>query len=623
MDKSNKLVIVDQILEQLEAAKSGIVEGSVCMASVSAIDNVASNIVQNVIGGSTSGAYMTFPLSPIVKCCSLDKSYLNLEFVLNFNMEIAANPWAKADANSTITAEFPLFVGFRDTNTIFNQVQLMIENTPIYTDSYNRENATFLYCSLPEGVVRDGTQYANIDKMRNGEKSPMKRIVVKAKITHTSGTENPTKVCKARVSIPIKATVDVSRMPQVILSNLHYTTPHFGNLRLRTFIQRIEEALLFCPDYGWITTKGANAGDCLTPFCNQYWTYYSFNQAYEDSKNAAITNIPFYGYVTSDTTTTIANGTILVSTGFKFDNAEGIAQADAADGQLWSPSPFMTFNAGGCVAEMVQTCFDIKGEEYDKLTQYFEEMGSIIIPTQVLSASVFNTSTLSAGDIIGGSYIANVGSYNINDICVYFHKTRCPVMFDNEALTHFQLLLDGRPINNLPYSFLNDKAITQMTQSIIDTDHEDINRDYMRSLSWLNQTDTDAYLESALNTQFANGGTAGAIGSAIRRHGVYNPGLCAYVFNCNLDDAFHSGWACLETATRNAVLRFDCSSALGTSPFTTGRTAYPLYQTSNAGSNDSTTVGFICFCDTCLVLDYDKARGIATSGSLSNSAPYI
>ena len=605
MDKTNKLVIVDQILEQLEAAKSGIVEGSVCMASVNAVDNVASNVVQHTVSGGTSGAYMTFPLSPIVKCCSIDKSYLNLEFTINFNMEIT--PPAGAD----FEGDFPMYVGFRDTNTIFDQVQLMIENNPIYTDAYNRQNATFLYCSQPEGVIRDNNQYASIDKMRNGDKSPMKRIIVHCKYTHSG-----TKTFVSRVSLPIRATVDISRMPQVILSNLHYTTPHFGNLKLRVFIQRIQEALLFCPDYAWMTAVNKADGtsaEGMTPFINQYWTYYSFNNEFDNLiDNTTNIRIPFYGYK--------SDGTVALAAKVLFSNPTAIAAGDAADGVAHDVADFMTFSGG--VAEMVQTCFDIKSEEYDRLTQYFEEMGSIIIPTQVLSASVFNNSTITqAGGIPSGPMIANVGSYNINDICVYFHPNGCPVFFQNEALTNFQLLLDGRPINNIPYSYLNDKAITQMTSSIIDTDHEDINRDYMRSLSWLNQTDTKDYLSVSLADQAGTG----AIGKSIRRCGIYNPGLCAYVFNCNLEDAFHSGWACLEQATRNAVLRLDTATSQTLAPFTTKRAYFPQYTTANhqVQASQTTTAGFICFCDTCLVLDYDKARGIATSGSLSNSAPYI
>ena len=84
---SHKFVVIDEIMNQLEAAKSGIVPGSVTQAVVSGIQNVPSNIKQHTIGGASSTSYTTFPLSPIVKNCCLDKTYLNLEFDVNFTFK--------------------------------------------------------------------------------------------------------------------------------------------------------------------------------------------------------------------------------------------------------------------------------------------------------------------------------------------------------------------------------------------------------------------------------------------------------------------------------------------------------------------------------------------------------
>ena len=80
MSIDKKFVIIDEIMDQVEAAKSGVVPGSVTQSVVSGIQNVPSNIVQQTIGGTSAGAYTTFPLSPIVKNCCLDKTYLNFEY---------------------------------------------------------------------------------------------------------------------------------------------------------------------------------------------------------------------------------------------------------------------------------------------------------------------------------------------------------------------------------------------------------------------------------------------------------------------------------------------------------------------------------------------------------------
>ena len=169
---SHKFVVIDEIMNQLEAAKSGIVPGSVTQAVVSGIQNVPANIKQHTIGGASSTSYTTFPLSPIVKNCCLDKTYLNLEFDVNFKIS--------GDTTSA-TGEYiiPYYIGFRDTSSLFNQIQILIENSAIWTTTYQREESVLSYNSLPETEIRGNNQYSSIEKMREGKYSPMKRILTK------------------------------------------------------------------------------------------------------------------------------------------------------------------------------------------------------------------------------------------------------------------------------------------------------------------------------------------------------------------------------------------------------------------------------------------------------------
>ena len=131
---THKFVVIDEIMNQLEAAKSGIVPGSVTQAVVSGIQNVPANIKQHTIGGASSTSYTTFPLSPIVKNCCLDKTYLNLEFDVNFTI---------AGDTTSATGEYiiPYYIGFRDNSSLFNQIQILIENSAIWTTTYQREES--------------------------------------------------------------------------------------------------------------------------------------------------------------------------------------------------------------------------------------------------------------------------------------------------------------------------------------------------------------------------------------------------------------------------------------------------------------------------------------------------
>ena len=148
---SHKFVVIDEIMEQMEAAKSGIVPGSVTQAVVSGIQNVPANIKQQSIGGVSSTSYTTFPLSPIVKNCCLDKSYLNFEFDVSYTIEAEVESDGK-------NVSIPYYIGFRDTASMFDQLQILIENSAIWTTIYQREESVLSYNSLPETEIRGNNQ---------------------------------------------------------------------------------------------------------------------------------------------------------------------------------------------------------------------------------------------------------------------------------------------------------------------------------------------------------------------------------------------------------------------------------------------------------------------------------
>lgn len=584
---SHKFVIIDEIMSQLDAAKSGVVPGSVCQAVVSGIQNVPSQITQSrMMSTGSSSAYTTFPLSPIVKNCCLDKSYLNMEFDINFTLHVVGT--------ASKTFKIPFYFGLRDNASMFNQLQILIENSAIWTTTYQREESVLSYNSLPETEIRGNNQYASIQKMMDAEYSPMKRLVIDATTGAGGSVDVP-------VTVHFKTTIDINRLTP-LLSNLHYTTPHFGNMRLKVFLQDFAKCLFFCPDYNYIANRDADNVRFSTlgsQFCNQYWSFYPLSEF--AGRTIAAAQIPFYAWNATDSTMALLTS---------------IAFNDPA-----ANTDFMTFAQNG-TAEIVQTCFDIKEEEYQRLTDYFASIGSIIIPSQTWSSSVFNNSGVVGGQNWPESQIGNVGGYNIDFISVWQHPEGSPCCFNKEFLNNIQLILDGRPVNSLPYAYINDKCITDTTQAIIDTDHEEINKDYIHSLAFLNMNDSQTYMNTDASTEFGSGG----VGSSIRRKNLINPNTFCLNFSTNLPDAFHSGACVLENSNRQAVIRFNSTNQQAATPFTTGRNAFPFYITASNAANvnsQSTTTGFSTFCDCCIVLTYDPARATCYDGQLSWAAPYI
>lgn len=575
---SHKFVVIDEIMNQLEAAKSGIVPGSVTQAVVSGIQNVPSNIKQHTIGGASSTSYTTFPLSPIVKNCCLDKTYLNLEFDVNFT-------FSATTTGATDTYDIPYYIGFRDNSSLFNQIQILIENSAIWTTTYQREESVLSYNSLPETEIRGNNQYSSIEKMREGKYSPMKRVIIRG----AKATENAIAIPQ---TIHFKCTVDINRLTP-LLSNLHYTTPHMGNLRLKVFFQEFEKCMFICPDYNYIYRAGDNTKFVDQPIYNQYWQFYPlylFTSGYVSSEK-----VPFYAINT---------------TGKKIEALTGIYIQNPPTG-----FDFMSFADGG-IAEIVQTCFDIKDEEYQRLSDYFASLGSVIIPSQTWSTNVFNNSTIPKGGTYPASQIGNIGGYNIDFISVWSHPTLSTVCFNKEFQTNVQLILDGRPINALPYEYINDKAVVDMTQAIIDTDHEEINHDYISSLTLFNETDTKGYINNTLSSMYGNG----SLEQSINKNYISNPNTYALNFSTNLPDAFHSGACILENSNRQAVIRFNASSAVDSNPNFGNNSAFPMLITHK---NADVVSGFSSFCDCCIVLTYDPARGTCFDGQLSWAAPYL
>lgn len=573
---SHKFVIIDEIMAQLESAKSGLIPSSVKQSVVSGIQNVPTAIKQPSVNGASGAAYTTFPLSPIIDNCCIDKTYLNLEFDVSFHV--------KAVGATKTTDKVPFFIGFRDTASLFNQIQFLIEGSVIWQTVYQREESVLAYNSLPETEIRGNNQYASIDKLRNNVYCPMKRIVL------TFDTDDEVKNGK-NITIHFKVTVDINRLSP-IFSNLHFTTPHMGNLRLKVYLQEFAKCLFFCPDYGYSakTTQAVQSGGgnvvSFDPDMLQYWQFYSFNEWF--AKTIGTASIPFFAY--ND------NGTKQI-TSIEFNNPTGGLD-------------FMTFANG--IAEIVQTNFAIKEEEYKRLNDYFAGLGSVIIPTNVWSTNVFNNSIIT-NKSIPGSMIGNVSGYNIDSISVWFHPTQSPCSFCKEFLKGTQLLLEGRPVNPIPYDNYGDKFVTDMTQALIDTDCEEINKDYMSSLTLFN-FDGQHYYD---NTNYVTPSTLYGNGTtSINCSYLANPNTFCFNFSTNLPDAFHSGACILENTNKQSIIRFISSDAQNITSST-----FPVI--TNSKTSDSITAGFSCLCDACIVLSYDAARGTCFGGQLSWAAPYM
>lgn len=597
---SHDFVAVNKIRAQLEAAKSGVLPGSRRELTVSGIQNVPSDIIQRSFnGGASTNAYTTFPLSPLSSCCSLDSSYMNFEFDVNLTFQ--------AEVAKAQTYMIPLYIGFRDTSNLFNQIQFLIENTALWTTTYHRQESVVAYNSLPETLIRGNPQYASIEKMINGDPMPMRRIVLKEVAKNVSGKN----ILSVDQTIHFSLTVDINRLTP-LLSNLHFTTAHFGNLRLKVFMNEIEKALVFCPDYRFISCGNASPAGVTTenirdyvrlmvdqPCNHQYWQFYPFSELVDGFK---ADRIPVYAFTYSDATETTKDSALEVVKEFKvLPHSKG--------------EPFMSFKQGA--AEMVQTCFDLYPEEYDKLTQLFTEMHTIVIPTETWSTLNFNNSTISAGGAYPYTQIGTIGGYNVDFVGVWSHIEKSQVIFTNEFLTDIQLYIDGNTVNSLPYRFMNAKAVQSSIQAVTDTDCEEVNKDYTLSLTEFNLENDQTYIgtDKPLSELYGKVSSGFGIGKGTLR----NPNSSVIYFSTNLPEAFCSGACTLKTASKQASIRFNANSRVTSSTQLANTSKYPLIYTH---MNSTINTGFSALCDCCIVLNFEPERQKCFDGQLTWASPF-
>lgn len=583
---SHKLVILDEIMAQLEAADSGLDEQSVKLAKVSGIQNVPTSINQKTIGGASSTCFTTFPLSPLSENCCIDKSYLYFDFDVNLGLGITVASGQTLSSGTT----FPLYIGFRDTHALFNQIQFLIEGSTIWQTVYQREESVLAYNSLPDDLVQNSKQYATIDNMRFNKECPMYRIEVKVDKDYQAAQADLPVVLPIKINY--KLTVDLNRLTP-LLSNLHYTTQHMGNLRLKVFMQELEKAMFFCPDY-----SAFGKGD-LTVKMNQYWQFYPLNKFYDvnliGNGGSQPLLIPIvYRNSGADKVPALHSGSDTVVKSIKITKAPG------------ADDSFMSFARGN--AEIIQTTFAIKEAEFKRLTDYFTNLGSVIIPTSVWSTNVFNNSNIPQGEW-NTTMIGNISGYNIDTVAIWTHPLGNPCCMTKEYLTGIQCLIEGRPINPVPYECFNDEFITDSSQAIADTDSCEVNDDYARMLSLFNQKDGEFYTNANAATWIPDITTS----KGINKDNIGIANNFVMYFSTNLPDAFHSGACVLEKTLKQSVIRLISNRKK------IGSSHYPYIVN---GENSQLVVGFSCLCDACIVLSFDPARNTCFTGQLSWAAPY-
>lgn len=646
-----QLVVLDEIKDKLEMLDSDIIPESLSHPLVSGIENVPTSIIsQN--GSSFSSSFTTFPLSPLQgRVNSLKDNFLNIIVDVNFGINVCEN----------LPKDVYIAVGPRDTSSIFNQITLLIDNNTIWNTTYHQTESAIALAALPASVVDHNNQYATVDKLLGFKDTPMKIIKIPAGDYNNTDTNGR----KLNYQLEYSFTIDLNRLC-VPLSNINYITSNMGNLRLKVYMQNImqsfyyfvlpasntssgtfsdvntfKENISFCNN-GLLALNPINWGTCSDTSATQHIfsnpNYIPVSTGLQASlkSNAGTSEIAFAAYGSGKTPA--ANDTF----SYKFVPIQfELAPSNRPNG---------SYSVAVKLAEICQTCFDIEEDSWAKLCEYFSRITKVIIPIQQLTTTIFNNGTLNYTENarFPSTAIANVPANNISEIIIVNTPQNAQSCLLNSYLSSIQCMLDGKPINAVPYAKIDNRAITDFTAACVDTDNEEINTDFLYSLVF--PKDISSPGDVALSSQqyfrntdiFKNMSKLGVdLGVA---NYVKNPNLFMYVFQTELPDSFHTGMCILENTNRQALLRFVSDG--GANNTTIGKSLFYDTQnitcttTSNANEqatysknaewvsmpnllNTNTNIMLSVLSDSCIVLDYDNYLNTCTGGYISAAKPYL
>lgn len=640
-----QLVILDDLRDRLEMIESDILPQSEEHPIVSGIENTPSAIL-SYDGVAYQAAFTTFPLSPLSRRVNyLKDNFLHFNIDFQFSIVVAEN----------LTSDLYLYVGPRDTASIFNQLQLLIDNNVIWNSTYQQLESAISMAALPASVVDHNNQYATIDKLLCGKATPMKLVRIPK---NTYGKTVTTAKNISELTIPISLqydlTIDLNRLC-VPLSSIEYITSNMGNLRLRTYLNNIDQCFYMMPVPAGHQIAATSAANTLTTSLAQSSLLslvpVNWGAATLDAAAHSVTmTAPNVIAIPQTQTLNVTAGT---SAAVNNPNI-AIQFVKRIAGQTIN---FMQVN----VAEICQTCFDLEESSWIKLSEYFSSLGKVIIPMQTFSTTQFNNGTINSGQSVGSTLLANLPGNNITDIVVTATPTNATSCIFNPYLSNFQGLLDGRPLNSVAYEKVNNRAISDFTNACVDTDKDEINTDYLYSLQFppliTSKNETGGFSPTRSGEQyfyendfdlFSTKNAAGDTVSIRKTVGsldyfVKNPNLFMYVWQTGIPESFHTGACIIEQTTRQALFRLQSSGVSSSQVSSVIATRFPNYANikvigANGApstyekaltypgmpniSNVTTQFNISALCDCCLVLDYDQNLNTCIGGFISYAKPY-
>lgn len=609
-----QLIVLDDIRDRLEMINSDIKPGSTIHPVEACTQNVASNVYSKD-GTSYNGDFVTLSLSPLAgNVLNVDKTSIHTRFALRPCIVVhnpdGTNPLpAAGNAGSLIRGDF----GPDSTSSMFSRVDFLIGGTSIFSTQFQQLESAIGVASLPADITEHSSMYSTIDKSIANKDSPAKLLELNVAGLAANGYK------VFNLNLNYELSVDVNRL-MVALSDIHFITKNMGQITLRLYFSKIHESWKFTHLPDGITSSSNLGTSALVQRLPVIWNTKTYSLISGFSSNTSLKNVDIQFFTT-------------------------YRRAGAAATTIPTVAPdassYNFFALQEC--EICQECFTIEDESYEQLERFFiDNDNKVIIPVHVLSTTIFSNGPLgplgSAGKF-PSTLNAQVSNQNITKLFVSQYLTYNQSTILNPYFQDFTLYYNGVPINQKPYEKINQRAINDFTQTMLDTDAEEINNDYLASLSFNSRyiqgaepatnTDDKPFEDKGNNQYFSNNdvkqyllwnGNNGYNGKTIKL-----PHLCPLAFNTAVDGSFQTG---LCVNNQGAGVGTQQVRLVNTTPYNSEawreNIVYDNIQyTIPNPVDDDTTTAITAFMDACIILQYDPIRHYCVNGMLSYVKPYV
>lgn len=540
--RGKTLMVLDAFRMMAEGVDNDVIPASREDVVISGIENPASTLRSN------GNIYTTLPLRPVSKDVNfMFQNYVHHDFKLNIVGNVDVAPKTDVD--------FAIYVPC--VASAPSRAQLMNGNTSIWQNQFQRAEAMAAMASVPQEIVQTCPEYVTMSKLQNREPIPGGYVTWKAGQTQQTFTIN------------LDANADINHLTP-LLSNIPFTTTETGDLRLRLFYEKLDEAL------------------CITPLPAKEYDGSKFTL----SNFHVLEKLPLTKPVKfmTDTQQPLATG------------ANTIAASTAGQKSTFTFT-LQSWEANNAGVEIVQSNFSIKEASREGLKKYIGEDNKLVIPTQTwstcLSTSVPNGTTTQ-------ELIFQVSAYNIYLLAFLFpYNSTWQTYYPHPKMYNIDIMLNSKSVNYIPYNYVDTRVVKDTIQAFLNDDKYGANENLVNSLILAPYTGTP-YDKTAYASVYADKG-----GPLIHR-----PNNFCIAKGLSPPNSFEKGYCVASSNPQSTQVRFKYSLGENIDAGIDQLNPGPIYATN-----------YQAYClalqDCCVVLTYNPTVGTCQAGEVVYAEPFV